>query len=176
MPAHGALARRARARSTEDDRNRFRPSSTAPKPMAAPSTLSFFVILRDQPVEKPDAECGRTLRHGGGILCRPGRTSNIEMRPRDVVDKPLQKLRANDASAGATAADVFYVGGIAVDLAVIAFGERQPPDLLADGLAGLDQPVGEFIIIREQAGTVVPERDDDGACQGRQVDHQLWLE
>ena len=74
------------------------------------------------------------------------------MRPRDIVDEALQELGADDAAAGAAAADILDVGRIAVDLAVVGFGERQPPDLLADRLAGLDQPVGQLVVVREQAG------------------------
>ena len=85
-----------------------------------------------------------------------------------VVDEALNKLGADDAAGSAAAADVLDIGGVAVDLAVIAVGERQPPDLLANRLAGLDQPLGEFVIVREQARLMVAERDDDGTRQGRQ--------
>ena len=37
------------------------------------------------------------------------------MRPRHVVDKALQELRADDAAGGAVAGDVLDVGGIAID-------------------------------------------------------------
>ena len=78
--------------------------------------------------------------------------------------------------AARPAADVLYVGRVAVDLAVVALVQRQPPDFFADSFARLDQPVGELVIVREQAGTVMAQGDDDRARQGRQIDHQPGFE
>ena len=86
-------------------------------------------MFGDEAVEQPDAEGGGALRHGRRVLFRPGDAGDVEMRPRHVVDKALQELRADDAAGGAVAGDVLDVGGVAVDRAVIAFGERQPPEL-----------------------------------------------
>ena len=69
------------------------------------------------------------------------------MRPGYVIDKALQKLCANDTAAGPPAGDVFYVGCITVDLSVVASGERQTPDLLANRLTGPDQPLGELVVV-----------------------------
>ena len=77
------------------------------------------------------------------------------------------------AAGGAVAGDVLDVGGVAVDRAVVGVGERQPPQLLADRLAGRDQPLGELVVVGEQPGMLVAERDDDRAGQGREIDHQL---
>jgi len=63
------------------------------------------------------------------------------MRPRHLVDEALQKLGPDDAPRSPAPSDVFDIGGIAVDFAVIVFGERQAPDLLANRFAGRDQPV-----------------------------------
>src|SRR5690348_15370100 len=89
--------------------------------------LVLLVVLRDEAVEEPDTECGRTLGNGRCVLCRPGCSGDVEMRPGYVIDKALQKLCANDTAAGPPAGDVFYVGCITVDLSVVAFGERQTP-------------------------------------------------
>ena len=68
-----------------------------------------------------------------------------------------------------------HVGGVTVHLAVVAVGERQAPNLLADRLAGFCQSRRQLVVIGEKPGAVVPERHDDGAGQGREVDHQPWL-
>ena len=106
-------------------------------------------------VEEPDAERGGAFWHRRGIFRGPSHTRDVEMRPGNIVDKALEKLRAEDASAGPTAADIFHIGRIAVDLAVLALSEWQPPNLLADGFTRFDQPVGKLIIVREQAGMVM---------------------
>ena len=81
------------------------------------------------------------------------------MRPRHVVDKALQELRADDAAGAAVAGDVLDVGRVAVDRTVVGFGERQPPQLFADRLAGGGQAVGELIVVGEQPGMLAAERD-----------------
>ena len=37
-------------------------------------------------------------------------------------------------------------------VAVVALGERQAPQLLADRLAGGDQPLGQLVVVGEQPG------------------------
>src|SRR6516164_9978828 len=98
------------------------------------------------------------------------------MRPRQVVYETLQKLGSDDATPGAAPADVLDIGGIAVDLAVVTLGERQPPDSLADCFTSLAQPVGELVVVRKQACPMMTQRDDDRARQGRQIDYQARLE
>src|ERR1700738_4439528 len=110
--------------------------------------LCLLVVLGNESVEEADAKGGRPFRHGRGILGRPRRPGNIEMRPRDIVDEALEELRADDASGSTPAADIFYVGGVAVDIAVVALVEGQTPDLLSDRFPCLDQPAREFVIVR----------------------------
>lgn len=49
------------------------------------------------------------------------------MRPRHLVDEALHEFRADDAAGGTVASDIFDVGGVAVDRAVIGIVERQAP-------------------------------------------------
>src|SRR5690348_6675914 len=135
-----------------------------------------LVIIGDEAIEEADAKGGGALRHSGRVFLRPGNPGDVEMRPGHVVDKALHELSADDAAGGAVAGDVLDVGGVALDRAVVAFGQRQTPDRLADRLAGGDQTLSELVIVGEEAGILVAERDDDGAGQGREIDHRFRLE
>src|SRR5215472_19248354 len=77
--------------------------------------LLALVVSRDELVEEADTECGGALGHGRGVLARPRHPGNIEVGPRDITDKALDKLRAEDAASGATAANILHVSGVAVD-------------------------------------------------------------
>ena len=60
---------------------------------------------------------------------------------------------------------------------LVVFGpERQSPDLLAGGLAGLEQAAGELVVVREHARILLRERDQYRAREGREIDHELRLE
>ena len=89
--------------------------------------LLLLVVLRDELAEEPDAERGGALWHGGGILGGPRHPRDVEVCPGDIIDKALKKLRAQNASGGATTAYIFHVGRVAVDLAVVlsSSGSRQ---------------------------------------------------
>src|SRR2546425_12965964 len=87
----------------------------------------LLVMVGDKAVDQADAEGGGALRHGRGVLFRPGDAGDVEMRPGHVVDKALQKLRADAAAGAAVAGDVLDIGRIAVDRPVVALGQRQPP-------------------------------------------------
>src|SRR5207244_1389489 len=91
--APGAAAGRVRAASPAGDRSRSQPS---------PSTggSALLVMLGDKAVEQADAERGGALRHGRGVLFRPGDAGDVEMCPWHVVDKALQELRADRAAGG----------------------------------------------------------------------------
>src|SRR6516162_9103714 len=82
-----------------------------------------LVVLRDELVEEPDAERGGAFWHRRGIFRGPSHARDVEMRPGDIVDKALEKLRAEHASPSPNAADIFPIGRVAVDLAVIALGK-----------------------------------------------------
>src|SRR3546814_12429662 len=59
---------------------------------------------------------------------------------------------------------------------VVVFAQRHAPKRLVDRLAGGDQPVGQGVVIAEQPGAELAERDDDGSGQRRQIDHEPGLE
>ena len=100
---------------------------------------------------------------------------NVEMRPRRLVDEALQQLRGGDRAAVA-AAGVLHVGELRIDHLVVFGPERHAPHPLAGLLAGLRQPLGELVVVGEQAGIFLPERDDDRAGQRREIDHEFRLE
>src|SRR6187431_2170899 len=79
------------------------------------------------------------------------------MRPRRLVDEPLQELRRRDRAA-ITAAGILHVGEFRIDHLVVFRRERHAPDLLAGGRAGLGQPLGQPVVVGEQAGIFLPER------------------
>src|ERR1700751_4763000 len=117
--------------------------------------LPLLVVLRDELVEKPDAERGGALWHRGGILGGPRHPRDVEVCPGDIIDKALKKLRAENASGGATTAYIFHVSRVAVDLAVVTLVQRQPPDFFADNFARCDQLVCKLVVIREPARAVM---------------------
>src|SRR6516164_3825512 len=143
--------------------------------MSPKSALLLLVMLRNELVEEPDAERGGALWHCCGILGRPCHPGNIEVRPPDIVNKALDKLSAENAPGGTTTAYIFYIGRVAVDLAIVTLVERQPPDFFIDSFTCFDQLIGEFVIVREQAGIVVAQGDNNCASQSRQIDHQPGL-
>src|SRR6185437_1309527 len=145
--------------------------------MARRARALLLVMVGDEAVEEADAEGRRALRHGRRVLLGPGRAGDVEMRPgRLALDEALEELRGGDAARRAAAADVLHVRRIAVHLAVVALAERQPPDRLVERLASGDELLGERVVIGEAPGILVAERDDDGAGQRREVDHEARLE
>src|SRR5215472_16805246 len=137
-------------------------SESSASPWCVFFSSSALVVLRDEAVEEADAEGRRTLWHGRRVLLRPGRAGDVEMRPRHLVDEALQELRRGDAAGIAPAADVLDICGIAVAVAVVGIGERHAPELLADLLAGGEETIGELVVVGEEPGMLMAERDDDG--------------
>src|SRR5436190_16018397 len=135
----------------------------------------LFVVVRDEAVEEAEAKGGGAFRHGRRVLFRPRHPGYVEMRPGHVVDEALEELRADDAAGATVAGDVLDVGRVAVDRAVVAVGERQPPQALADRSAGRREALGERVVVGEKPGMLAAQRDDDGAGQGREIHHQLRL-
>ena len=93
-----------------------------------------------------------------------------------LLTKRCRNCGADDAAGRAVAGDVLDVGGVAVDRPVVGVVERQAPQFLANRLAGGGQPLGQLVVVGEEPGMLVAERDDDRAGQGRQIDHQRRLE
>src|SRR3546814_8025175 len=105
---------------------------------------------------------------------------DVEVSPRRaVLDEALQELRGGDRAAGPPATDVLHVGDVAVDLLVVLAAERQAPQRLANRLAGGSELRRQLVVVAEQAGVLVTERDDDGAgqrCQIRSEEHTSELQ
>ena len=97
------------------------------------------------------------------------------MRPRRAVDEALQQLRRGDRAAIA-AAGVLHVGELRIDQLVVGRAKRHAPDVLAGGLAGVRQPLRQFVVVGEQAGVLGAERDHDRAGQRGEIDHEFRLE
>src|SRR5262245_22500864 len=97
------------------------------------------------------------------------------MRPRRLVDEPLQQLRGRDGTA-VPPAGILHVGKFRIDHLVVFRSERHTPDPLADLVADLKEPLGELFVIGEQTGVFLPERDDDRTGQSRKIDHELRFE
>jgi hypothetical protein len=62
--------------------------------------------------------------------------------------------------AARPASNVFDVGSDTVDVAVVARREGQLPDFLVHGLAGLDQPLGQLVIVGEETGAAMTQGHD----------------
>ena len=97
------------------------------------------------------------------------------MRPRNIVDEALQKLRRGDR-AGKAAAGVLDVGHIVIDDLVVFGRQRHAPHLLAGCIACFRQTLCQFVIVREQPGVFLAKCHHDGAGEGCQIDHELRLE
>src|SRR3546814_10243376 len=86
-------------------------------------------------------------------------------------------MRISDWSSDVCSSDlVLHVGDVAVDLLVVLAAERQAPQRLANRLAGGSELRRQLVVVAEQAGVLVTERDDDGAGQRCQIDDQARLE
>ena len=61
-------------------------------------------------------------------------------------------------------------------LLVVLRRQRHAPQGLAGGLRGGQQIVGQLVVVAEQAGQILAQRDDDRAGEGGQVDDEFRLE
>src|SRR3984893_3675143 len=96
------------------------------------------------------------------------------MSPWRLADEARQKLRRRDGATVA-AAGVLHVGEFRVDQLVVFGRERHSPQALTGRLAGGGNAARQSVIVAEQAGMFLTERDHDGARQGRQINHEFWL-
>src|SRR5665213_2198945 len=156
---------RARAASIADDRSRSR----SLRPVG-------LVIRGDEAIEQAYAEGGGALRNGRLVLRRPSRAGDVEMCPWQLVDEALDEGGGGDAARVAAAADVLRVGGVAIHHLVVGIAQGHALQLLAGFLAGGEETLRQRVVVAEQSRMLVAERDDDGAGQGRQIDHQARLE
>src|SRR5437764_14900147 len=92
---------------------RFRETCFAGGRKGLPSSLRF-IIVRDQPLEQPNAIARAPALIDVGFRrphCRP---RNVEMRPRRIVDEALQKLRRGYRAA-VTVTGIFHVRELRID-------------------------------------------------------------
>src|SRR5262249_56579073 len=106
----------------------------------------------------------------------PG-SRDVEVSPRYfIINKPLDELCSGDRSAPPTATCVFHVGEFGVDHLVILGGERHAPDQLPRFKPGLEETIGELIVIRKHARILLTERNDNSTGESSEIDHELRLE
>ena len=74
------------------------------------------------------------------------------------------------------AADVGDVGDAALEQLVVGGRQRHPPGALALGRGGGEEGVGQRVVVGEDPGHLVAERDDDRAGQRGEIDHAARLE
>src|SRR5215203_2649899 len=135
---------------------------------------SPLVVILHQPIEEAHAPARRPALVDLVLGRAHGRTGDVEVRPGRLVDEALEELRRRDGAAVASAC-VLHVGELRVDELVVGRAERHAPDLLARGLARGRQALRDLVVVREQAGVLLAERDHDGAGERREVDHELRL-
>src|ERR1700722_2031532 len=142
--------------------------------IALSSIRPLFVVIGDQPVEQAHAPA-----RAPGLVDFARRRSHadagdVEMRPGRAIDETLQELRRRYRAAMA-AGGVFDVGEFGIDHLVVDGAERHPPDLLAGGDARLNEARRQFVIVGKEAGVLLAKRDQNGAGQRRQIDHESVL-
>ena len=97
------------------------------------------------------------------------------MRPAVIFGKARQEASGGDGAAGATA-DVLHVGEVAVQQRLVVFPQRQLPGAVVRLFTRIEQFLGKFVVIAEQAAGDMPQRDDTGAGEGGQVDDGIRFE
>ena len=72
---------------------------------------------------------------------------------------------------------MFFMSAMS-DLSCLSYSRphRHAPELFAAGDARFEELVCQIIVVAEQAGVLMAERDDDGARQGGQIDHEARVE
>ena len=74
-----------------------------------------------------------------------------------------------------TAANILHVREFGIDHLVVFRSHRHAPNAITRCLARLVELAGQFVVIGEEPCAVLAEGDQDGAGQGRQVDHEFRL-
>ena len=99
------------------------------------------------------------------------------MRPRRlVINKTLDELRRSDRASPPAAASVFHVSEFGIDHLVVFGRERHAPHQFAGFEARFGQAIGELVVVGKHAGIFLPERDNNGASERGQIDHEFRLE
>src|SRR5208282_1506224 len=150
------------------DRSRILTPSALVLESVRPATL-IFVGVGHKTIQKANSPA-RTP----GLIDVRGRRAHrrprdVDMRPRSLFYESLQELRCGDRAAVA-AAGILHVGELGVDQLVVSRAEGHAPDLLARRLASGGEPFGKFVVVGEEPGNLMPERNHDGAGQRGEVD------
>ena len=95
---------------------------------------------------------------------------HVDVRPRPLARELLEELRREHGRALAQRRAVLHVGERGVDVAPVARVQRERPDEVAAALAGGDDPVAPVVVVREEAGVEVAERELHRAGQRREVE------
>src|SRR2546426_910462 len=133
-------------------------------------------FLRHQVTEhRAHGRAGGALGAGRGVLLDERGARDVQMRPRAVARELLEEEPRGDGAAAARA-DVVEIGDVALEVLAVLVDEGQLPDALAGVLGGGQQPVGEPLIVREQARAQRAKGDDAGARERGHVDHLVGLD
>src|SRR6266851_1420548 len=135
---------------------------------------STLVVIAHELIEQPHAPARAPALVDLGLRRAERGAGDVEMRPRRLADEALQHLRRRDRAAPPSAG-VLHVREFRVDHLVVFGPERHAPHPLAGLLAGLAQPLREAVLIGEQTGIFLTERDDDRAGQRGEIDHEFRL-
>src|SRR5437764_4119540 len=105
----------------------------------------------------------------------PGGAGDVEMRPALLAREAREEGRRRDAAARA-AADVGEVREIGAQLLLVFLPQRHLPDAVPGFLGRRAQLIRELLVVGEEAGGDVAERDDARAGERRDVDQRVGLE
>src|SRR5213594_431247 len=145
-----------------------RPPRARPRPGEAVARLGLtpdVSFLRHQVTEhRAHGRAGGALGAGRGVL--------LDER----VARELLEEEPRGDGAAAARADVVEIGDVALEVLAVLVDEGQLPDALAGVLGGGQQPVGEPLIVREQARAQRAKGDDAGARERGHIDHLVGLD
>ena len=72
-------------------------------------------------------------------------------------------------------ADVLHVGKFRVQHLVVSWSQRHPPYLFAGRISCGADALRKLVVVGEQACVIRAERNQNGACERRQIDHELRI-
>ena len=99
-----------------------------------------------------------------------GRSGDVEVRPRALADELLQEVGGIERRALAESGRVLHVRERGLDVAPVGVVEGEGPGVVAARLTGHAHLLQPVLVVGEEPGVEVPERDDDAAGQRREVE------
>ena len=91
----------------------------------------------------PEVVAARAVEEGGA--------GDVEVRPRPLARELLEELGGEHRRALAQVRRVLHVGVCRLDVAPVARVEREPPQVVAARLAGVEDLLGPGVVVREDA-------------------------